>query len=110
MTAHDGLTIPINVYLPQNKPGEAIQRRPTIVSFHGGPASSHAVRWDPYVRFFVSLGYAVLEPNVRGSSGFGRAYELADNREKRADWLADLATVNTWTRSQSWCDPDRIAV
>jgi dipeptidyl aminopeptidase/acylaminoacyl peptidase len=36
-------------------------------------------------RFFVSLGYAFLEPNVRGSTGYGRAYEMADNREKRAD-------------------------
>jgi dipeptidyl aminopeptidase/acylaminoacyl peptidase len=104
--AFDGLTIPINQYLPKGRTGKL----PTIVMFHGGPASSYAVRWNPYARFFLSLGYAVLEPNVRGSTGFGRAYEMADNREKRADWLKDLETVNAWTKKQSWCDPDHVVV
>jgi dipeptidyl aminopeptidase/acylaminoacyl peptidase len=106
ISAFDGLTIPINLYLPKGRTGKL----PTIVIFHGGPASSYAVRWNPYARFFLSLGYAVLEPNVRGSTGFGRAYEMADNREKRADWLKDLETVNAWTKKQSWCDPDRVVV
>jgi dipeptidyl aminopeptidase/acylaminoacyl peptidase len=105
--AFDGLTIPINRYLPKL---DAPKKLPTIVIFHGGPASSYAVRWNPYARFFVSLGYAVLEPNVRGSTGFGRAYEMADNREKRADWLKDLEQVNAWTKSQPWCDADRVVV
>lgn len=108
--AFDGLSIPINVYLPTARPGEPSRRRPTIVIFHGGPASSYAIRWNPYARFFLALGYAVLEPNVRGSTGFGRAYEMADNREKRADWLKDLETVNAWTRRQPWCDPARVIV
>jgi len=106
VSAFDGLSLPINVYLPKGHSGKL----PTIVIFHGGPASSYAVRWSPYARFYLSLGYAVLEPNVRGSTGFGRAYEMADNREKRADWLKDLETVNAWTKSQSWCDPDRVVV
>jgi dipeptidyl aminopeptidase/acylaminoacyl peptidase len=106
VTAFDGLRIPINVYLPK----ERTSKLPTIVIFHGGPATSYAVRWNPYARFFLALGYAVLEPNVRGSSGFGRAYEMADNREKRANWLKDLETVNAWTKSQSWCDPERVVV
>ena len=106
ITAFDGLLIPINVYLPKTR----TSKLPTIVIFHGGPASSYAVRWSPYVRFFLALGYAVLEPNVRGSTGFGRAYEMADNREKRADWLRDLETVNAWTKAQSWCDPERVVV
>jgi dipeptidyl aminopeptidase/acylaminoacyl peptidase len=105
--AFDGLTIPINRYLPKL---DAPKKLPTLVIFHGGPATSYAVRWNAYARYYVSLGYAVLEPNVRGSSGFGRAYEMADNREKRADWLKDLESVNAWTKSQAWCDPDRVVV
>jgi dipeptidyl aminopeptidase/acylaminoacyl peptidase len=108
--AHDGLTIPINVYLPAAAPGEPPIKRPTIVIFHGGPTASAAIGWDPYVRFLLALGYVVLDPNVRGSTGFGRAYEMADNREKRADWLKDLGTVNRWARAQPWCDPARVAV
>jgi dipeptidyl aminopeptidase/acylaminoacyl peptidase len=105
--AFDGLTIPVNRYLPKVEAGKKL---PTIVIFHGGPATSSHVRWNAYARFFVALGYAVLEPNVRGSSGFGRAYEMADNREKRADWLKDLESVNAWTKAQPWCDPDRVVV
>mgnify|MGYP000632608014 CR=1 FL=1 len=48
-----------------------------------------------------------VRSSMRGSSGFGLAYSMADNREKRADWLKDLETVNSWTKSQPWCDPDR---
>lgn len=105
--AFDGLTIPVNVYLPPHADGKKL---PSIVIFHGGPATSYAVRWNPYARFFVSLGYAVLEPNVRGSSGFGRAFQDADNREKRADWLKDLETVNAWVKGQAWADQDRVVV
>lgn len=107
--AFDKLSIPVNVYLPADA-GAGARKHPTIVIFHGGPASSSSVRWNPYVRFFVSLGYVVLEPNVRGSTGFGRAYEMADNREKRADWLKDLEAVNAWTKRQPWCDPERVVV
>jgi dipeptidyl aminopeptidase/acylaminoacyl peptidase len=103
--AFDGLEIPLNVYLPNH---DADAKLPVIVVFHGGPASNAAVRWNPWIRFFSALGYGVLEPNVRGSSGFGRAYEMADNREKRADWLRDIASVNEWVRSQRWADPERI--
>jgi dipeptidyl aminopeptidase/acylaminoacyl peptidase len=105
--AFDGLQIPINVYLPKRG---AAAKLPTIAMFHGGPSSSYAVRWNSFTRFFTALGYAVIEPNVRGSTGFGRAYEMADNREKRADWLQDLKTVNTWARAQPWCDPERVIV
>jgi dipeptidyl aminopeptidase/acylaminoacyl peptidase len=105
--AFDHLTIPVNQYLPPHTAG---QKLPAIVIFHGGPATSYAVRWNPYARFFVSLGYAVLEPNVRGSSGFGHAYEHADDREKRADWLRDLETVNAWVKRQTWCDAERVVV
>lgn len=108
--AHDGLVIPTNVYLPAAAPGEPATRRPVIAIFHGGPMASSAIRWDMFVRFFVALGYAVIEPNVRGSTGFGRAYEAADNREKRLDWLKDLETVNRWTKAQPWCDPARVVV
>jgi dipeptidyl aminopeptidase/acylaminoacyl peptidase len=105
--AFDALQIPINVYLPKRAPGKKL---PTLVVFHGGPSSSYAVRWNAFTRFFTALGYAVIEPNVRGSTGFGRAYELADNREKRADWLQDLKVVNAWTKAQAWCDPERVVV
>lgn len=104
--AHDGLSLPINQFLPKLDG----TKRPVIVSFHGGPSWSYQVRWNPAARFFTSLGYVYLEPNVRGSTGFGRAFEMADDREKRADWLKDLETVNAWVKAQPWADPSRVVV
>jgi dipeptidyl aminopeptidase/acylaminoacyl peptidase len=105
--AFDGLDIPINVYLPRVEAGKKLA---TLVVFHGGPTFSYAVRWSAFTRFYTALGYAVVEPNVRGSSGFGVAYAMADNREKRADWLKDVETSNAWAKAQPWADPERIIV
>jgi dipeptidyl aminopeptidase/acylaminoacyl peptidase len=68
------------------------------------------VRWNPAVRFFTSLGYAFVEPNVRGSSGFGRAYEMADNGPKRLDAFRDVETAARWVAAQPWADKDRLVV
>jgi dipeptidyl aminopeptidase/acylaminoacyl peptidase len=108
VTAFDGLVIPINVYLPEELP--AGKRLPTLVVFHGGPDKSSSLEWNGFTRVLLSFGFAVLEPNIRGSTGFGRAYELADNREKRADSWRDVATVNAWARRQSWCDSERLVI
>jgi dipeptidyl aminopeptidase/acylaminoacyl peptidase len=105
--AFDGLTIPINLYLPR---GDRSAKHPVLLWFHGGPSGSYAVRWHAFLRFFTSLGYAIAEPNVRGSTGFGRSYEMADNREKRGDVLHDMETVNAWAKAQPWCDPRRVIV
>jgi len=98
--------VPVNVYVPAN----ATSRIPAIVWLHGGPDASTPVEWDAWTRLFAAAGYAVLEPNIRGSTGFGRAYARADDRGKRWDALRDLAAVNAWARAQPWCDGDRIVI
>jgi dipeptidyl aminopeptidase/acylaminoacyl peptidase len=105
----DGTSIPLNVYLPSGPPAKK-EKLPVIVSVHGGPASSSHVRWNPATLFYTSQGYAVVEPNIRGSTGFGRAYEQADNREKRENALKDVEAVNAWARDQAWCDRDRMVI
>jgi dipeptidyl aminopeptidase/acylaminoacyl peptidase len=105
--AHDGTKIPTNVYLPA---GAAGKKLPVIVSFHGGPAGVSVVRWDPIARFFLGLGYAWVEPNVRGSAGFGRAFEMADNGAKRADAFKDVETVGRWVGAQSWADKSKLVI
>jgi dipeptidyl aminopeptidase/acylaminoacyl peptidase len=104
--AFDGLKIPTNLHLP----AENRSKLPVIVLIHGGPSGSAFVRWNPDVRFFTALGYAVVEPNIRGSSGFGPAYMRADDKEKRGDALRDVESVNRWARAQPWCDPDRLVI
>jgi dipeptidyl aminopeptidase/acylaminoacyl peptidase len=104
----DALKVPLNLYLPKRVPRG--KRLPVLVDVHGGPASSSTIRWNPIVGFAVARGYAVVQPNVRGSTGFGKSYERADNGAKRMDAVKDLAAVNEWVRKQSWADPERLVV
>ena len=97
----DGVKVPVHAYLPARSANE---KRPVIVWFHGGPSGSSMIRWSPLARFFVSLGYAWVEPNIRGSAGFGRAYEAADNGPKRLDSFKDVDAVARWVQSQPWAD------
>jgi dipeptidyl aminopeptidase/acylaminoacyl peptidase len=106
-SAFDGKPIPVHTYLPA---GRGAQKLPVMVEFHGGPAASSSIGWKPRAQFFVSLGYAWVEPNIRGSTGFGRAWEMADNREKRGDVLRDMASVNEWVKQQPWADPSRVVI
>jgi dipeptidyl aminopeptidase/acylaminoacyl peptidase len=106
MQAHDGLRIPINVYLPRNRSGKL----PVIVAYHGGPSASARIRWAPAAAFFLSQGYAWVEPNVRGSGGFGRAYEEADNGPRRPEAFKDVEATGRWAASQPWADPKRVVV
>ncbi len=54
------------------------------------------------MRFLTSLGYAIVEPNIRGSTGFGLAYVAADDKEKRGDGLCDVESVRAWALAQPW--------
>ncbi len=86
-------------------------RLPVIVSFHGSPEASSPFEWSPTTRVLTSFGFVVLEPNIRGSTGFGPCLRARPiDREKRADSLEDVASVSRWARTPPWCDPDRLIV
>ncbi len=104
--AHDGLTIPVIVSRPAGGPA----RKPVIVEFHGGPAGVSVLSWRPLRRFFTALGYAYVEPNVRGSSGYGRAFEMADDGPRRAEAVKDIETTGRWVAAQPWADPERLVI
>jgi dipeptidyl aminopeptidase/acylaminoacyl peptidase len=101
----DGLKIPVNVYLPS-----ASGRRPVIVHLHGGPAGAASIGWSPLTKFFLSQGYAWVEPNIRGSGNFGRSFEAADDGHKRLDSFRDIDAVRAWVGAQPWADPEQLIV
>ena len=105
--AFDHQKIPVNVFLPAGSKGKKL---PVIVNYHGGPSGSSAIRWAAGARFFLGQGYAWVEPNVRGSTGFGRAYEAADNGPRRLDAFKDIEATGRWAASQPWADKDRMVV
>lgn len=76
--ARDGLSIPAYLTLPKGIPSENL---PTILLIHGGPWSRDYWGYDPIAQFLANRGYAVLQPNFRGSTGYGKHFLNAGNKE-----------------------------
>lgn len=104
----DGLRIPVFVYTPRFPPPPV--GYPSIVYIHGGPESQKRVDYDGQIQFFVSRGYAVLTPNVRGSTGYGKTYVHLDDVEKRLDSVKDVAWLVRWMKADGRFDSSRICV
>ncbi|MBN1874366.1 MAG: S9 family peptidase [Anaerolineae bacterium] len=83
---------------------------PVIVMVHGGPEGQFRAYFHALIQYFVRHGYAVLAPNVRGSTGYGKTYSHLDDVEKRMDSVADLAHAVYWLRNQPGVDGERIVV
>jgi dipeptidyl aminopeptidase/acylaminoacyl peptidase len=83
---------------------------PVIVYPHGGPESQTRPSFNAIFEYFIQHGYALLAPNVRGSTGYGTEYMNLDNTTKRMDSVADLAHAAYWLRDAKKGDPKRLAV
>jgi dipeptidyl aminopeptidase/acylaminoacyl peptidase len=85
--------------------------RPVLIDIHGGPESQASVRFYGRVNYLVEeLGIAVLFPNVRGSSGYGKTFLDLDNGIKREDSVRDIGSLFDWLPSQHRLDAKRVAV
>jgi len=83
---------------------------PAIMWVHGRTAMQARANFRADVQMLLSQGFAVLMPNARGSTGYGRAYMEADEVEKRLDFMEDLAAGRAWLAAQPSIDPDRIGI
>jgi len=102
----DGREIPALFSLPPA--ADANGDTPVIVDIHGGPESQRRPSFAGLTQYFLSRGYAVLEPNVRGSTGYGKAYTHLDDVEKRMDSVRDLRAGVGWLHDHPAVDPERI--
>ena len=105
----DGREIPAFFTLPDDHDeGET----PVIVDIHGGPHSQRRPSWRnrPVRQYFLDAGYALFEPNVRGSSGYGSEYAALDDVERRMDSVRDIAEGVEWLRDRPEIDSDGIVV
>ena len=103
----DGREIPAWFYAPRATTGSA----PVIISVHGGPEAQSLAIFNPTVQYWVlELGAAVLMPNVRGSSGYGKTYLMLDNGEKREDAVKDMGAWLDWVQRQPALDATRVAI
>jgi dipeptidyl aminopeptidase/acylaminoacyl peptidase len=97
----DGLEIPAVFYEPENPDA------PVIVNVHGGPESQSRPTFAPVTQYLLGRGHAVLLPNVRGSTGYGKRYTHLDDVRLRMDSVKDLAHAAYWLRERGH---ERIAV
>jgi dipeptidyl aminopeptidase/acylaminoacyl peptidase len=95
------------VYRPAHPSGPS----PVAITIHGGPESQYRPEWDPFVQFLVNeLGYIVVAPNVRGSSGYGKSFLALDNGVLREDAVRDIGSLLVWIGVQPGFDRARVAV
>lgn len=109
MRSFDGLEISAFVYYPD--PAKFKGKRPALILIHGGPESQSLPRFMGRDNFFLNeMGVALVVPNVRGSSGYGKTYLTLDNGLRREDSVKDIGTIINWIQKNSALDGDRIAV
>ncbi len=107
----DGRTIPMLVYLPDARKFGDPAQRPVVVSIHGGPESQSRPGFLRQHNYLLNeLGIALVYPNVRGSSGYGRRFLLLDNGLLRGNVFADMDAVLNWIFQHDRLDGERVAV
>ena len=104
----DGREAPAFLYAPDGAKPDGTNA--VIMHVHGGPEGQERPAFNAQYQYFVSRGYCVLAPNVRGSSGYGRTYIHLDDVRKRMDSVRDLESAWNWLRDSGWADPERVAV
>jgi dipeptidyl aminopeptidase/acylaminoacyl peptidase len=105
--ASDGTDIPGYLTLP---PGGAAKGLPAIVMPHGGPSSRDEWGFDWLAQFFARRGYAVLQPNYRGSSGYGDAWYQKNGFQSWRTAIGDVNDAGRWLVSQGIADPSKLAI
>lgn len=101
MTLHGYLTLPAGLE-PRNLP--------TILLVHGGPWARDSWGLQPMVQWLANRGYAVLQINFRGSTGYGKAYLNAGNREWANKMHQDLLDGKEWMVSKGYTNPQKVAI
>ncbi|APU15609.1 MULTISPECIES: S9 family peptidase [Actinoalloteichus] len=105
--ARDGLNLPCHLTLPT---GVEPRGLPTVLLLHGGPWYRDSWCYDPEVQLLANRGYAVLQVNFRGSTGYGKAHTQAAIGEFAGRIHDDVIDALDWAIAQGHTDPDRVAI
>jgi dienelactone hydrolase len=102
----DGLEIPLYYFRPRGA-----GPFPVLIWVHGGPEEQYRPGFDPIIQYFAAQrGVAVLAPNVRGSSGYGRRYLSLDNGMRRHEAVDDIGALLDWIAGQPELDTNRVGI
>jgi dipeptidyl aminopeptidase/acylaminoacyl peptidase len=105
--ASDGTMIPGYLTLPVDSAGKGL---PTIIMPHGGPASRDEWGFDWIAQYFAALGYAVLQPNFRGSAGYGDDWYVDNGFKSWRIAVGDVNDAAKWMIAQGTADRSKMAV
>ncbi|MEP7130625.1 MAG: S9 family peptidase [Sphingomicrobium sp.] len=105
--AADGMQIPAYLTLP---PGRNPKSLPAVVLPHGGPSSRDSWGFDTLSQFLAARGYAVIQPEYRGSAGFGEKWQNDNGFRNWRTAMSDIASSARWLSSQGIADFNRIAI
>ena len=108
--ARDGLTIPSLITWPAGVPVDQRKNLPMIVMPHGGPESYDGVGFDWLAQFLANEGYVVLQPNFRGSGGFGATFAQAGYGEWGRKMQDDVTDGAQALITMGWADPSRTCI
>jgi dipeptidyl aminopeptidase/acylaminoacyl peptidase len=106
-TARDGLTIHGYLTTPA---GTEAKRLPAVLLVHGGPWARDTWGYNGVVQWLANRGYAVLQPNFRGSTGYGKAFLNAGDREWSGLMRTDLLDAKAWLVQHGIADPLRVGI
>lgn len=104
--SNDGLTISGLLFLPKGK----AKRRPLLLYVHGGPSWQFTNMWLPLVQAWLNEGWAVLCPNYRGSTGYGKKFQEANRYVMGHADIADIVSGAKYLIRQGIADPKRIGI
>ncbi len=107
-TTVDGRQIHGYLYSPPD--ASNAKRAPGLMWIHGGPTSQFSDTLQPWVQFFAQRGYAVLLPNIRGSSGYSKEFEDLNNRDWGHDDLKDVLAGVEYLKTLGIVDGDRLGI
>ncbi|MHC9541175.1 MAG: prolyl oligopeptidase family serine peptidase [Vulcanimicrobiota bacterium] len=105
--SRDGLTIHGYLTLPAGLPPHNL---PTVLDVHGGPWGRDAWGFNREVQWLANRGYAVLQLNFRGSTGYGKSFKNAGNREWAAKMHDDLLDGKKWVIEKGYADPKKVCI
>jgi dipeptidyl aminopeptidase/acylaminoacyl peptidase len=102
----DKLNIPAFYY----KPKQTSEKSPVVIYIHGGPESQSRAVYSPFLQYFLNQGYAVVAPNIRGSTGYGKTFTHLDDGRKRMDAVKDVIFLLEWLKQTGDIDGERCAI
>ena len=105
--ARDGTAIEAVLTMPRGRPTKGL---PLIVMPHGGPSARDSEEFDWWAQYLAELGYAVIQPNYRGSTGYGKAFHDLGKGEWGLKMQDDLIDAIGWAAAQGIADPKRVCI